>query len=108
MTPELGIENAKKHLLFYLDTMSREDAQVLFGVLDAQIGGHCLHLGQCISTSFRQPHSQRGGYRRVYLLCQIAKQVARMPQEKPIRMNTRSMSIMAAPIHAPGLHLRGA
>ena len=33
MTPELGIENAKKHLLFYLDTMSREDALVLLNRL---------------------------------------------------------------------------
>ena len=28
MTPELGIENAKKHLLFYLDMMTREDALI--------------------------------------------------------------------------------
>src|SRR3990170_8618497 len=96
MTPDLGIENAKKHLRVLPAHRVQVEQQVLFGVLDAQIGGHCLHLGQCISTSFRQPHSQRGGYRRVYLLCQIAKQVARMPQEKPIRMNTRSMSITAA------------
>ena len=33
MTPDMGIENAKKHLLFYLDTMSQADALVFLNRL---------------------------------------------------------------------------
>jgi len=58
MTPELGIENAKKHLLFYLDTMTPADALVFLNRLHEVIKSmeHKIARGEPLKRKQKSRH----------------------------------------------------